>query len=113
MQHVGIYEDGNFIREFQGNYVRGGMQTKAIGLCTIMRVSPMPVKKHFQPGESVPDTGVYAAIHDGHRLTHQVTLRKGEFFPLCSRCTDRVRFELVTSGSSIRNTGVRKKRAGH
>jgi hypothetical protein len=76
------------------------------------RVFPMPVKKHFQPGNPVPDTGVYSAVHDGHRVTHQVTLRKGEIFPLCTRCADRVRFELVTSGSSIRNRKARKKRAG-
>jgi hypothetical protein len=37
------------------------------------RASPMTVKKHFQPGESVPETAVYGVIHDGHRAIHHAT----------------------------------------
>ena len=44
--------------------------------CTILSVSPMTVRKHFQPGDPIPETAVYAVVHDGHRATHQVTLRK-------------------------------------
>ena len=64
-------------------------------------VSAMPVKKHFQSGESVPNTAVYAAVHDGHRVTHHVTLREGEVFPQCEQCRDRVRFEFVAGGSLL------------
>jgi len=64
------------------------------------RVSPMTVKKYLQPGESVPETAVYAVIHDGHRPIHHATLRKGERFPLCAKCSDRVRFEFLQNASS-------------
>jgi len=41
----------------------------------------MMLKKHFQPGELVPETAVYAVIHDGHRSIHHAILRKDELFP--------------------------------
>jgi hypothetical protein len=44
--------------------------------CTILSVSPVTVRKHFQPGDPISETAVYAVVHDGHRATHQVTLRK-------------------------------------
>ena len=41
------------------------------------------------------ETGVYRAIHSGHRLTHEVTVRKQTIFPKCRKCAFDVRFELV------------------
>jgi hypothetical protein len=75
-------------------------------------VSRMNFKKPFEPGGPVPETAVYAVVHDGHRATHHVTLRKGETFPACARCGERVRFEQVNSASSIRHTRARKGKAG-
>ncbi len=69
-------------------------------------------KKTFQPGERVPDTAVYMVVHAGHRATHEVTLRKGEVFPPCARCGDRVRFEVAAEVSSPRKLRVRKRSAG-
>jgi hypothetical protein len=49
----------------------------------------------FKPGQIVPDTAIYRAIHSGHRMTHEVTVREESIFPKCRRCGFDVRFELV------------------
>jgi hypothetical protein len=49
----------------------------------------------FKTGQQIPDSGVYKVIHQQHRLPHEVTLLKGETFPRCTKCGDRVEFELV------------------
>ena len=68
----------------------------------------MTVKKHFQPGESVPETAVYGVVHDGHRAIHHATLRKGERFPQCNKCKDRVRFEILHRASVGPSTSATK-----
>jgi len=73
----------------------------------------MTVKKHFQPGESVPETAVYAVIHDGHRSIHHATLRKEEVFPQCSKCADRVRFEILQSEPVGRNVNAKTRSGGY
>ncbi len=49
----------------------------------------------FKTGEKISESGVYKVIHQQHRLPHEVTLLKGETFPRCAKCGDRVEFELV------------------
>jgi hypothetical protein len=39
--------------------------------------------------------GIYRVVHAGHRDCHEVVLKRGDEFPLCQRCADRVRFELL------------------
>jgi hypothetical protein len=68
-------------------------------------------KKTFRPGEPVPETAVYTVIHAGHRATHEVTLRRGEVFPPCARCSDKVQFEFSEETSS-RKPRVRRRSAG-
>jgi hypothetical protein len=46
----------------------------------------------FFPGEAVPESGVYFAIHDGHREPHLISAIKLEIFPECRKCRGRVRF---------------------
>jgi hypothetical protein len=55
----------------------------------------MSAQEFYRPGESVPETGVYSAIHDSHRPVHEVVLRKDDIFPVCAKCGEAVRFELV------------------
>ena len=53
----------------------------------------------FTPGESVPETGVYWVYHYAHRISHPARLLRGERFPECHECGERVRFEpAVESG---------------
>ena len=33
-------------------------------------------------------------FHDGHRQAHTVTVLKGDSFPPCKKCGDRVRYQL-------------------
>ena len=61
-------------------------------------------------GEPVPEAGIYAVVHDGHRASHEVTFRKGEVFPPCARCGTKVRFKLVVVGSTALQPRARKAR---
>ena len=58
-------------------------------------------KTRFQPGMNVERSGIYEAFHALHRISHEVTLIAGHEFPPCSRCRDRVRFELVRANPSL------------
>lgn len=68
-------------------------------------------RRHLVKGEQVaptlttdapiPHTGIYRVIHAEHRLPHEVILFKEEKFPRCSKCQDRVRFELVYPAEEI------------
>jgi hypothetical protein len=49
-----------------------------------------------KPGEIVALAGVYWVIHYQHRVRHRVYLESGTLFPLCRRCSEKVRFELAT-----------------
>jgi len=46
----------------------------------------------FSPGEAVPESGIYVAIHDSHREPHLVSAVKYEIFPECRKCRNRVCF---------------------
>lgn len=59
------------------------------------RMRPIMGAPTFKTGQQIPDSGVYKVIHQQHRLPHEVTLLKGETFPRCAKCGDRVEFELV------------------
>ncbi|HTC92879.1 MAG TPA: hypothetical protein VK699_05450 [Terriglobales bacterium] len=50
----------------------------------------------FRPGEKVPASGIYAALHSGHRFSHEVILLRQHEFPRCSHCGTRVSFELIS-----------------
>jgi len=58
-------------------------------------------EQHFQPGEVVPESGVYTVLHDGHRERHSATIFKGGRFPRCARCGTAVRFVLARSAALI------------
>lgn len=52
-------------------------------------------KKFYLPGEQVLAAGIYRVVHDGHRDSHEVVLKRGDMFPACQQCSEKVRFELV------------------
>ena len=49
----------------------------------------------IQPGEEVPESGVYTVVHKDHRQRHSATISKGDRFPQCARCGNGVRFMLA------------------
>jgi hypothetical protein len=56
-----------------------------------------------KPGETVPESGIYEAIHATHRAAHHVTAAAGGVFPDCNVCDGNVRFRLVRSAAPIEN----------
>jgi hypothetical protein len=53
--------------------------------------------KFFYSEQGIGESGVYRVHHDQHGLPSEVTLRAGQTFPGCSKCSEPVRFELVRS----------------
>ncbi len=56
----------------------------------------------LKSGARVPSSGVYRVSHDGHRSEHFVTLLAGEVLPLCVKCGDSVRFDLVRAAKTVK-----------
>jgi len=52
------------------------------------------VRRKYQPGDLVPESGIYRVTHASHRLMHEATLLESTRFPLCRQCQRSVRFEL-------------------
>jgi len=46
----------------------------------------------YKPGEIVPTSGIYTAVHIDHRPPHDVIAVCGEDFPTCRFCKTAVRF---------------------
>jgi hypothetical protein len=55
----------------------------------------MSARQVFRTGATVPESGIYRVFHSAHRLPHEVTLFRGNVFPRCSKCQDKVVFELL------------------
>jgi hypothetical protein len=55
----------------------------------------------FQPANPISESGVYQVLHYRHRLYHDVTIVRGQSFPLCSECGTNVRFRLVRAAPHI------------
>lgn len=56
----------------------------------------------YLPGATIPESGIYEIIHDReHRAPHESVLVKGDSFPLCDVCQDRVRFRVVRTAPYI------------
>jgi hypothetical protein len=56
----------------------------------------------FKTGTLIPQSGIYKVIHGEHRLPHEVILFQDEQFPRCSKCRDKVSFELVYPAVEVR-----------
>jgi len=50
----------------------------------------------YTPGQIVPASGIYAAVHKEHRPRHDVVAIRGEEFPPCRVCRDEVRFYIAS-----------------
>lgn len=56
----------------------------------------------YRAGDIVRETGIYEVIHDsGHRTAHEVVMLKGDSFPPCDTCEERVRFRLIRTAPYI------------
>lgn len=52
-------------------------------------------RREYHPGQLVPTSGVYTAVHRQHRPAHEVVAIQGEEFPVCRYCKTEVRFLIV------------------
>ncbi|MCU1310831.1 MAG: hypothetical protein JWO20_1956 [Candidatus Angelobacter sp.] len=51
--------------------------------------------RQFSAGDQVPEAGTYRVYHYRHRMPHLVNTLLVQF-PQCSKCKEKVRFELAT-----------------
>jgi hypothetical protein len=58
-------------------------------------------ESQFTPGEVVPCSGVYRISHVEHRAEHDGILLKGQPFPVCTMCGEKVRFQLIQAANPI------------
>ena len=56
-------------------------------------------KTIYKPGDNVEMPGIYRVVHREHRRPHETSFRDDEVFPICKKCGDKVRFELIQSPS--------------
>jgi len=49
-------------------------------------------RQAYKPGQIVPFSGTYTAVHEEHRPQHEVVAIRGEEFPRCRICRDDVGF---------------------
>ena len=56
----------------------------------------------YAAGQTIPESGIYEVMHENtHRATHESVLVKGDPFPHCDTCHDRVRFRVVRTAPYI------------
>lgn len=53
------------------------------------------IQQSFRVGDRAPNSGIYRAIHNGHRKSHGVIVIRGELFPTCRFCKDAAVFVIV------------------
>ena len=59
-------------------------------------------RKIYAAGETIPESGIYEVKHENnHRAIHESVLVKGDSFPYCDTCHDRVRFRVVRTAPYI------------
>ncbi len=84
----------------------GGERTEPlenVGTATVNGVKSSELSK---PGDSVPVSGIYEAIHDkldggDHSQPHPVIALSGRQFPACRVCVDQVRFRLLHTADLV------------
>jgi hypothetical protein len=50
----------------------------------------------------VPATGLYRVFHYQHRMPHDAMMKRGELFPACNKCGERVLFRQSNTAEPLR-----------
>jgi hypothetical protein len=63
----------------------------------LVKSAPDKMVKHprLHTDEVVRQSGIYKVRHKKHRLPHEVTLLRDQYFPRCAKCDTAVVFQLV------------------
>jgi len=60
----------------------------------------------FRTDQTVPQSGIYRVHHNSHRVPHEVTLLRDQYFPRCAKCDTAVLFELVRAVKGESETAI-------
>lgn len=60
----------------------------------------------FRTDEMVRQSGIYRVRHSSHRVPHEVTLLRDQYFPRCANCNTAVIFELVRAVPDESETAI-------
>ena len=80
---------------------------KSGGSCALCAMSSLPRPMNepqvpfYRAGDAIPKSGIYRVYHLNHRVSHDVTLLRGEIFPRCEQCGNATHFELLRAASSL------------
>lgn len=59
------------------------------------------IRDYFHVGDRAPESGIYRAIHRGHRRDHNVILLRGDEFPQCRFCKNDPLFMLIDGAEYV------------
>ena len=59
------------------------------------------VREYFHVGDRAPQSGLFRAVHSGHRQQHMVVVIRGDEFPPCRFCKDAAVFILVEGADYV------------
>ena len=59
-------------------------------------------KIFFLAGQTVPESGIYeVSHHQDHRPSHEAVMHRGDSFPACDQCHEKVRFRVLHTAPYI------------
>ncbi len=84
----------------------GGERAESLENVGTAKVNRAKSGELCKPGDSVPMSGIYEAIHDkldgdDHSQPHPVIAFSGRQFPACRVCVDQVRFRLLQAAGPV------------
>lgn len=93
-------------QESTNNSDSGGERPGLLENVEIANVNRVKSGELCKPGDSVPISGIYEAIHDkldggDHSQPHPVIALSGKQFPACRVCVDQVRFRLLQAADLV------------
>jgi hypothetical protein len=91
--------------------VLGGRNLKMAGRGSrlfLVKSAPekMVKRPRFHTDEIIRQSGIYKVRHKKHRLPHDVTLLRGQYFPRCAHCDTAVVFELEKAAMDEAEAGT-------
>jgi len=81
--------------------IKSGGSCAPCAMSSLPRPMNEPQVPFYRAGDAIPKSGIYRVFHVNHRVSHEVTLLRGEVFPRCEQCGDATHFELVRAASSL------------
>ena len=106
-QEIGEDEAAEFLKTAGGTAIGATCLMKGISRMRVQeKLHGANKSQEFEPGETVPISGIYDVIHDkldgaDHAQQHQVTAMAGSVFPRCRGCREWVRLRLYRAAVNV------------